>query len=182
MVEGDKKPIYEETLEDVRRFNENPALPFNAFGTLALARAEFDANSGSSQVFFLLKVFLTQCNSLRLYCLMSVTSDTVSDCADSCTAAAVHRDLLPVLSSSARQLLLICNRHAHLSVTLLLSPHACHASVIRISVLVTVSLLITADLLHCEISLTCMSSTALMTCEACTSDVMLEDHHRCYVA
>lgn len=56
MVEGDKKPIYEETLEDVRRFNENPALPFNAFGTLALARAEFDANSGSSQVFFLLKV------------------------------------------------------------------------------------------------------------------------------
>ena len=56
MVEGDKKPIYEETLEDVRRFNENPALPFNAFGTLAMARAEFDANSGSSQVFFLLKV------------------------------------------------------------------------------------------------------------------------------
>ncbi len=56
MVEGDKAPIYEETLEDVRRFNENPALPFNAFGTLALARAEFDANSGSSQVFFLLKV------------------------------------------------------------------------------------------------------------------------------
>ena len=56
MVEGDKTPIYEETLEDVRRFNENPALPFNAFGTLALARAEFDANSGSSQVFFLLKV------------------------------------------------------------------------------------------------------------------------------
>ncbi|KAL0042323.1 hypothetical protein WJX77_009098 [Trebouxia sp. C0004] len=55
MVEGDKVPIYEETLEDVRRFNENPALPFNAFGTLALARAEFDANSGSSQVFFLLK-------------------------------------------------------------------------------------------------------------------------------
>lgn len=57
-VEGDKQPIYEETLEDVRRFNENPALPFNAFGTLAMARAEFDANSGSSQVFFLLKVKL----------------------------------------------------------------------------------------------------------------------------
>lgn len=63
MVEGDKVPIYEETLEDVRRFNENPALPFNAFGTLALARAEFDANSGSSQVFFLLKVsyYLVPC-------------------------------------------------------------------------------------------------------------------------
>ena len=57
-VEGDKQPIYEETLEDVRRFNENPALPFNAFGTLAMARAEFDANSGSSQVFILLKVKL----------------------------------------------------------------------------------------------------------------------------
>ena len=56
MVAGDKQPIYEETLEDVRRFNEDPALPFNAFGTLALARQEFDANSGSSQVFFLLKV------------------------------------------------------------------------------------------------------------------------------
>ena len=56
MVQGDKEPIYEETLEDVRRFNEDPQLPFNAFGTLALARAEFDANSGSSQIFFLLKV------------------------------------------------------------------------------------------------------------------------------
>ena len=58
MVQGDKQPIYEETLEDVRRFNEDPQLPFNAFGTLALARQEFDANSGSSQVFFLLKVCL----------------------------------------------------------------------------------------------------------------------------
>lgn len=70
MVEGDKKPIYEETLEDVRRFNENPALPFNAFGTLALARAEFDANSGSSQVFFLLKVrlLLVLCICLTNFC------------------------------------------------------------------------------------------------------------------
>lgn len=73
MVEGDKKPIYEETLEDVRRFNENPALPFNAFGTLALARAEFDANSGSSQVFFLLKVrlWLVLCSCLtNLLCFL----------------------------------------------------------------------------------------------------------------
>lgn len=38
------------------RFNEQPVLPFNAFGTLALARAEFDTNSASSQFFFLLKV------------------------------------------------------------------------------------------------------------------------------
>lgn len=55
---NDKVPIYEETLEDVGRVNEDPALPFNAFGTLALARQEFDANSGSSQIFFLLKVGL----------------------------------------------------------------------------------------------------------------------------
>jgi cyclophilin family peptidyl-prolyl cis-trans isomerase len=70
MVEGDKVPIYEETLEDVRRFNENPALPFNAFGTLALARAEFDANSGSSQVFFLLKV--SYYYSMFVSCLQSI--------------------------------------------------------------------------------------------------------------
>jgi cyclophilin family peptidyl-prolyl cis-trans isomerase len=55
MVEGDKVPVYEETLEDNGRFNEQPVLPFNAFGTVALARAEFDTNSASSQVFFLLK-------------------------------------------------------------------------------------------------------------------------------
>ncbi|KAK9793769.1 hypothetical protein WJX73_008988 [Symbiochloris irregularis] len=54
-VEGDKEPIYGETLEDNGRFNDTPVLPFNAFGTLALARAEFEANSGSSQVFWLLK-------------------------------------------------------------------------------------------------------------------------------
>jgi cyclophilin family peptidyl-prolyl cis-trans isomerase len=55
MVEGDKLPVYEETLEDNGRFNEQPVLPFNAFGTLALARAEFEPNSASSQIFFLLK-------------------------------------------------------------------------------------------------------------------------------
>ena len=55
MVKGDKVPLYGDTLEDVRRFREDPALPFNAFGTLALAREEFDNNSGSSQFFFLLK-------------------------------------------------------------------------------------------------------------------------------
>jgi cyclophilin family peptidyl-prolyl cis-trans isomerase len=55
MVKGDKVPLYGDTLEDVRRFREDPALPFNAFGTLALAREEFDNNSASSQWFFLLK-------------------------------------------------------------------------------------------------------------------------------
>ncbi|KAI8462853.1 MAG: cyclophilin type peptidyl-prolyl cis-trans isomerase/CLD-domain-containing protein [Monoraphidium minutum] len=54
-VAGDKAPIYEDSLEDLGRFNETPVLPFNAYGTLAWARAEFDNNSASSQVFFLLK-------------------------------------------------------------------------------------------------------------------------------
>ncbi len=50
-----KRQVYEETLEDNGRFNEQPALPFNAYGTMALARSEFETNSGSSQFFFLLK-------------------------------------------------------------------------------------------------------------------------------
>ncbi|GMH45966.1 hypothetical protein BSKO_13930 [Bryopsis sp. KO-2023] len=54
-VVGDKEPIYEFTLEDLGRFNEQPILPFNAYGTMAMARGEFDNNSASSQVFFLLK-------------------------------------------------------------------------------------------------------------------------------
>lgn len=56
MVKGDKVPFYEETLEDAGRFTDQPVLPFNAYGTMALARGEFEANSGSSQVFWLLKV------------------------------------------------------------------------------------------------------------------------------
>ena len=40
MVKGDRVPLYGDTLEDVRRFKEDPALPFNAFGTLAMARGE----------------------------------------------------------------------------------------------------------------------------------------------
>jgi cyclophilin family peptidyl-prolyl cis-trans isomerase len=56
-VAGDKDPVpvYEINLEDLGRFNEQPVLPFNAYGTLAWARGEFDNNSASSQVFFLLK-------------------------------------------------------------------------------------------------------------------------------
>lgn len=64
MVQGDKEPVYEENLEDNGRFNEQPVLPFNAFGSLALARSEFETNSGSSQVFWLLKVIL-DLNSAR---------------------------------------------------------------------------------------------------------------------
>jgi len=51
----DKEPVYGITLEELGRANDLPALPFNAFGTLAVARAEFEPNSGSSQMFFLLK-------------------------------------------------------------------------------------------------------------------------------
>jgi cyclophilin family peptidyl-prolyl cis-trans isomerase len=49
-VVGDGVPIYEETMEDLGRSNETPMLPFNAYGTLAMARAEFENNSASSQV------------------------------------------------------------------------------------------------------------------------------------
>lgn len=55
MVQGDKTPVYEETLEDNGRFNEQPVLPFNAYGTIAMARSEFETNDASSQFFFLLK-------------------------------------------------------------------------------------------------------------------------------
>jgi hypothetical protein len=49
-VAGDKVPVYDLNLEDLGRFNEQPVLPFNAYGTLAWARGEFDNNSASSQV------------------------------------------------------------------------------------------------------------------------------------
>ncbi|RRT64807.1 hypothetical protein B296_00023079 [Ensete ventricosum] len=77
MVIGDKTPIYGETLEpnlhylnpiyqELGRYKAQTRLPFNAFGTMAMARdvshsqillllTEFDNNSGSSQVFWLLK-------------------------------------------------------------------------------------------------------------------------------
>ena len=55
MVRGDKAPTYYETLEEQGRPRAQPALPFNAFGTLAMARSEFETNSASSQIFWLLK-------------------------------------------------------------------------------------------------------------------------------
>ena len=54
-VKGEKAPIYDFSLEDLGRVNEQPVLPFNAYGTLAWARNEFENNSASSQVFFLLR-------------------------------------------------------------------------------------------------------------------------------
>jgi peptidylprolyl isomerase len=54
MVKGDKQPTYGITLEDAGRYNEEPVLPFNSFGALAMARPEPEPNGGSSQFFFFL--------------------------------------------------------------------------------------------------------------------------------
>jgi peptidylprolyl isomerase len=48
------EPFYGVTLEDVGIYLEQPALPFSAYGTLAMARPGNDPNGGSSQFFFLL--------------------------------------------------------------------------------------------------------------------------------
>ncbi|XP_019185614.1 PREDICTED: peptidyl-prolyl cis-trans isomerase CYP38, chloroplastic-like [Ipomoea nil] len=55
MVDGEKAPVYGDTLEELGLFKAQTRLPFNAFGTMAMARDEFENNSGSSQVFWLLK-------------------------------------------------------------------------------------------------------------------------------
>ncbi len=52
LVQGQSAPIYGITLEDAGLYLEQPALPFNAYGALALARPGDDPNGGSSQVFF----------------------------------------------------------------------------------------------------------------------------------
>ncbi len=54
LTENDTKPVYGITLEEAGRYLEHPVLPFSAYGTLALARPNEDANGGSSQFFFLL--------------------------------------------------------------------------------------------------------------------------------
>ncbi|CAK9160169.1 unnamed protein product [Ilex paraguariensis] len=55
MVDGEKAPFYGETLEELGLYKAQTKLPFNAFGTMAMARDEFENNSASSQVFWLLK-------------------------------------------------------------------------------------------------------------------------------
>ncbi|XP_024974115.1 peptidyl-prolyl cis-trans isomerase CYP38, chloroplastic [Cynara cardunculus var. scolymus] len=55
MVEGEKAPVYGVTLEDIGLYKAQTKLPFNAFGTMAMAREEFENNSASSQIFWLLK-------------------------------------------------------------------------------------------------------------------------------
>ncbi len=52
LVKGDAKPTYGVTLEDLGRSQASPALPFSAYGAIAMARPGDDANGASSQFFF----------------------------------------------------------------------------------------------------------------------------------
>lgn len=54
LIRGDQEPTYHYTLEEIGRYREQPVLPFSAYGTVALARPEVEADGGSSQVFFFL--------------------------------------------------------------------------------------------------------------------------------
>ena len=54
LVRDEKEPVYGITLEDAGRYRDEPILPFSAYGTLAMARAESEPDSGSSQFFFFL--------------------------------------------------------------------------------------------------------------------------------
>ncbi|MDJ0590499.1 MAG: peptidylprolyl isomerase [Pleurocapsa sp. MO_226.B13] len=52
LVKGDDLPVYGETLEELGRYLDEPVIPFNAYGAVALARPANDPNGGSSQFFF----------------------------------------------------------------------------------------------------------------------------------
>ena len=52
LVKGDELPVYGETLEELGRYLDQPVIPFNAYGAMALARPADDPNGGSSQFFF----------------------------------------------------------------------------------------------------------------------------------
>ncbi|GMH72006.1 hypothetical protein TL16_g05807, partial [Triparma laevis f. inornata] len=54
MVKGDKSPFYEESIEDNGRGGQATVLPFSSYGAMGWAREEYEANSGSSQFFWLL--------------------------------------------------------------------------------------------------------------------------------
>jgi cyclophilin family peptidyl-prolyl cis-trans isomerase len=53
-VTGDKQPMYSATFDDDGRGGYAAKLPFNAYGALGMAREEYDADSASSQWFWLL--------------------------------------------------------------------------------------------------------------------------------
>ncbi|MDJ0572230.1 MAG: peptidylprolyl isomerase [Pleurocapsa sp. MO_192.B19] len=52
LVKGDDSPVYGDTLEELGRYLDQPVIPFNAYGAIALARPADDPNGGSSQFFF----------------------------------------------------------------------------------------------------------------------------------
>jgi peptidylprolyl isomerase len=52
LISDEDKPIYGNTLEDLGIYLANLALPFNAYGAVALASPADDPNGGSSQFFF----------------------------------------------------------------------------------------------------------------------------------
>ena len=52
LVKGDDLPVYGDTLEELGRYLDVPAIPFNSYGAMALARPADDPNGGSSQFFF----------------------------------------------------------------------------------------------------------------------------------
>ena len=54
LVKGDKAPIYGSTFDDDGRGGYAAELPFNAYGALGMAREEYNADSASSQFFWLL--------------------------------------------------------------------------------------------------------------------------------
>ena len=54
-MKGDSHPTYNATLDDTWRFDEPLELPFNALGTVAMARNEDQLDSASSQFFILNK-------------------------------------------------------------------------------------------------------------------------------
>jgi peptidylprolyl isomerase len=51
-VRNEEEPTYGNTLEELGIYLPDLALPFNAFGAVALARPDTDPNGGSSQFFF----------------------------------------------------------------------------------------------------------------------------------
>eukprot|EP00931_Biecheleriopsis_adriatica_P000853 TRINITY_DN10097_c0_g1_i2.p1 TRINITY_DN10097_c0_g1~~TRINITY_DN10097_c0_g1_i2.p1 ORF type:complete len:531 (-),score=111.78 TRINITY_DN10097_c0_g1_i2:43-1635(-) len=53
-IRGRKEALYSETMDEARALNEVPRIPFQVDGTIAMARAEFDDDSASSQVFLFL--------------------------------------------------------------------------------------------------------------------------------
>ncbi len=52
-IQTEALPIYEFTLEQIGLYQEDPVLPFSAYGALAMAHSDIGANDASSQFFFL---------------------------------------------------------------------------------------------------------------------------------